>query len=303
MARRVLVTGATGFIGRHLVPYLRGSGWEVVAPERRELAPDTQWRDALQGVEAVVHLAAIAHERALACERSRDYEPLRRVNVLGAARLAREAAAAGVRQLVFMSSIGVCGDETDGAPFTEASVPAPRSLYARSKLEAELALAEVAAASAMRVVALRPTLVYGPENGGNFLRLLRAVAAGWPLPLASVSNRRHLTYLGNLASAVAAALSTPSTGGPLVVCDREAVSTPELVRALAEGMAVTPRLVRVPPRWLLFAGGALGRRDTVRRLVGSLEADASRAQRALGWTPPFAAGEALRSTGRWYAQR
>src|SRR3954469_4879267 len=179
MARRVLVTGATGFIGRYLVPYLRGSGWEVVALERRELAPDTPWRDALQGVEAVVHLAAIAHERALACERSRDYEPLWRVNVLGAARLAREAAAAGVRQLVFMSSIGVCGDETDGAPFTEASVPAPRSLYARSKLEAELALAEVAAASAMRVVALRPTLVYGPENGGNFLRLLRAVAAGW----------------------------------------------------------------------------------------------------------------------------
>src|SRR5438105_2518773 len=234
-SRIVPVTGASGFIGRHLVTLLERSGWIVRRSPRRELASEATHRDALQGAEAVVHLAAIANDRALACERARDYESLRRVNVLGAERLAREAAGAGVRHFVFMSSIGVCGDETEGTPFTEETPPAPRSLYARSKLEAEEALSALATTRGLGLTMLRPTLVYGADNGGNMLRLLKAIHGRLPLPLGAVRNRRHLTYIGNLTSAIAAALQR-GPAGTLLICDAQAVSTPELIAALAKGM-------------------------------------------------------------------
>jgi nucleoside-diphosphate-sugar epimerase len=269
-------------------------------PARRELGPQTDWRDAFAGVQAVVHLAAVAHERAMACERARDYETLRRVNVLGTERLAREAAAAGVRHFVFASSIGVCGDETRGAPFTETSAPAPRSLYARSKLEAEHALAAVSASSGLAVTLLRPTLIYGPGNGGNFLRLLRAVESAWPLPLAAIRNRRNLAYVDNVVSAIVAALARPEATGPLVVCDAEAVSTADLVARLAHAMGRPARLFALPPGVLLAAGRVLGKSDMVRRLVASLEADCGKARRVLGWQPRVSASEGLARTAAWY---
>jgi UDP-glucose 4-epimerase len=303
MAQRMFVTGASGFLGRHLIAELEARGMQARA-ERRELAPDTHWRDALAGCEVVVHLAAVAHERAEAHERARDYEPLRLANALATERLAKEAAAVGVRRFVFMSTIGVCGDETSGAPFTEASPPSPRSLYAASKLEAERLLAAVAAQTAMAVTVLRPTLVYGPGNPGNLLRLLRALERGWPLPLAWVSNRRSLTYVGNLVAAVLALLDARDTGGEtFVVCDEERLSSPEIVRALASGMGLAPRLVPVPPAMLGFAGRAAGRVDLVRRLVGSLEADAAKLRARLGWRAPFRSAEALARTGAWYRSR
>jgi nucleoside-diphosphate-sugar epimerase len=296
----VLVTGASGFVGRHLVRELERAGWRVASCGRRELGPHTAWRDALEGNQAVVHLAAIAHERATACERARDYETLRRVNVHGTERLAREAAAAGVRHFVFASSIGVCGDETHGLPFTEASAPAPRSLYAKSKLDAEQALAAVSASTGLAVTMLRPTLIYGPGNGGNFLRLLRAVESAWPLPLAAIRNRRNLAYVDNVVSAIVAALAHPEATGPLVVCDAEAVSTPDLVARLAHAMGRPARLFPLPPGALLAAGRVFGKGDMVRRLVASLEADCGKARRVLAWQPRVSASEGLARTAAWY---
>jgi nucleoside-diphosphate-sugar epimerase len=297
---RVFVTGATGFIARHLLQELERHGTWTAASVRRELAPDTRWRDAFEGARSVVHLAATAHERAEVLERKGDYETLRRVNALAAERLAREAAAAGVRHMVFLSTIGVCGDETSGEPFTEESPAAPRSLYAASKLEAERLLGAVAAETGLAVTVLRPTLIYGPGNRGNFLRLLRAANRGFPLPLASVRNRRSLTYVGNLVSAIVAILARQDLTGAYVVCDAESLSTPQILRALAIGLGRPARLLPFPPAMLRFAGEAMGQGALVRRLVGSLEADCGKLQRAAGWHPRFAPAAALADTANWF---
>jgi nucleoside-diphosphate-sugar epimerase len=299
---KVLVTGATGFVGRHLLAALQAKGIAAIAA-RRELGPYTAWRDLLGGVGSVVHLAAAAHERAERLERGGDYESLRAVNALAAERLAREAAAAGVEHFVFLSTIGVCGDETWGEPFTEESAPAPRSLYAASKLEAERLLAAVSSESGLAVSVLRPTLVYGPGNGGNVLRLLKAVDRGWPLPLASVHNRRSLTYVGNLVSAIVAVLGRRDAAGPFVVCDAEALSTPEIVRCLAAGLGRPARLLPLPAAALRVAGTVTGRQDLVRKLVGSLEADAGKLRSRVGWEPAFAPRKALALTAEWFGAR
>jgi nucleoside-diphosphate-sugar epimerase len=286
----VLVTGASGFVGGHLASELERRAIAFRALPRREIGPRTDWSDALRGIDRIVHLAALAHERA------RDTHSLRRVNALGAERLARCAAQAGVRQFIFISTIGVHGDETHGTPFSEASALEPRSPYAASKLEAEQLLARLP----LQVTVLRPTLVYGPRNPGNFLRLLRWVDRGWPLPLASVTNRRNLTYVGNLVAAIAAALSRDPLGGTFIVCDAEPVSTPSLIRGLAAGLERGAHLLPFPPGALRFAARGLGMSDLARRILGSLEADPSKLFHALQWRPPFAPPEALRETARWY---
>lgn len=302
---RLAVTGASGFVGGHLCAHLAASGIQVTAIDYRRLveASDPRVPEGLQGAQALVHLAAIAHERAEALDQAREHEMFRRVNALGAEQLARQAAANGVEHFVFISTIQVCGDETHGSPFREDTVPRPRSVYARSKLEAEERLAKVARQTGLRLTVLRPTLVYGPGNGGNFLRLLRLVQRGWPLPFGAVRNRRSLTYVGNLVSAIAAVAQSRSATGVFIVCDSVPFSTPELVRGLAAAMRRRALLVPVPPLLLRAAARAVGRADTARRLLGSLEADPGRLQRTLAWSAPFSNDEGLRATAEWFATR
>jgi nucleoside-diphosphate-sugar epimerase len=272
----ILVTGASGFIGSHLAAELQRRGVAFRASDIR-LGPDADWRQALQGVRTVVHLAALAHDRV--------HGDVHGVNALGTQRLAQAAAEAGARHFIFTSTIGVHGEETSGAPFTEASPFAPRSRYAESKLRAEELLAEVA----LPVTVLRPTLVYGPRNPGNMRRLLRWVARGWPLPLASVDNRRSLTYVGNLVAAIVALIEKPLRG-TYIVCDETPISTPALVLELAAGLGKRARLFPFPPFTL------------PRRLACSLEADAIKLYRDLQWRPPAVNSRGLRETARWYRE-
>ena len=259
---RVAVTGASGFIGSALCPALAAAGPEIVSREH---------------AQSVVHLAGVAHRRAAPAE-------IRRVNVDLALRVGREAAAAGAH-MIFMSSVKVHGDRSQ-IPFTEASSMKPGDVYAQSKAAAERALRDL---PGLQLTVLRPPLVYGPGVKANFLALMRALARGWPLPLASVANRRSLLFAGNLADAVLRCLESPAASGKTyLVADGEAGSTAQLCRELGDALGRPARLFAFPAA-LLPA-----------KLAGSLEVDDAALRGELGWKPPVTRQEALQATARWY---
>lgn len=309
----LLVTGANGFVGSALCEALeraghglrravRGPG-NTGAPRATvavgDIGAKTDWRDALAGSDCVVHLAARTHVlREAAADPLAEY---RRVNVEGTRRLAEQAAAAGVRRLVFLSSVKVNGERTVSQAFVEGDPPRPEDAYGISKWEAEQELLQIARATGLEVVVLRPPLVYGPGVKGNFLRLLRLVARGVPLPLASVHNWRSLVYLGNLVDAILTATGAPqSAGQTYLVSDGEDVPTPDLIRAIARALGAQPRLFPCPPALLRAAAALAGRGGEAARLTGSLQVDSSRIRRELGWQPPFTLGQGLAETARWF---
>jgi nucleoside-diphosphate-sugar epimerase len=304
-----LITGATGVVGRALCAALDGRGlpFRPLSREPRPghftigtMTPQTAWGEALEGADCVIHLAARVHVM-----REQGADPLgayRRDNVETTLNLARQAAAAGVRRLVFLSTIKVNGEETaPGRPFTEADAPAPQGPYAQSKHEAETALAALSAETAMELVTIRPPLVYGPGVRANFRAMLQALRLGLPLPFAALDNRRSLVAVDNLADLIIACASHPRAAGQLILAaDGEDLSTPQLLSVLAEAMGRKARLFAVPPGMLMAAARLVGRRDAMRRLTGSLQVDTTRARTLLGWQPPVAAGEALAATARDY---
>jgi len=302
---KILVTGATGFVGRILCDQLSTSGHLVVSAVRREsgllnevvvgdLGPATDWWQALAGCDAVVHLAARVHMM-----REDAVDPMalfRAINAEATLNLARQAAQAGVKRFVFVSTIKVSGEGRD-EPYRETDVPAPEDAYAISKWEAEQGLRRIAQETGLEVVILRPPLVYGPGVKANFLRLMQMVARGWPLPLGAIRNRRSVLYLGNFVDAIRACVEHPAAAGQtFLLDDGEAVSTPDLIRALATAMGRPARLVPVPVGVLQLAGALMGKRAAVARLTGSLFVDSSAIRSRLGWTPPFSMEAGLAAT-------
>jgi nucleoside-diphosphate-sugar epimerase len=313
---QVLVTGATGFIGRHLVDALLRRGHRVSCVVRRaseippalhaepvvrieidDIAGDIDWAPRLQGVDAVVHLAARVHVMQ---ETAADpLESFRRVNALGTRRLAEAAVAAGVRRFVYVSSIKVNGESTSDAPFRADDAPAPADPYAVSKLEAERRLWGLAAKSATEFVVVRPPLVYGPGVKGNFARLVQWVERGLPLPLGAIRNRRSLLAVENLVDFLGVCLVHPRAAGEVfLVADGHDWSTPQLIRAIAAALQRPPRLIPVPAWLLTGAAGLLGRRAAIARLCGSLQVDIAKNREWLEWAPPVDAAQAVASTVR-----
>jgi nucleoside-diphosphate-sugar epimerase len=266
-----------------------------------DLGPDTDWHAALHGCDAVVHLAARVHVMHDAVgDVLGEY---RRANTAGTARLAELAHAARVRRFVFVSTAKVLGEASpSGRPFTDDDPPAPSGPYALSKAQAERALERLAEDGTMRVVSVRPPLVYGPGVGANFLRLMHTVARGWPLPLGAIANRRSMVYVGNLADAIAAVLENPNASGPCLVSDGEDVSTPELVRRVAAALDRPARLIPVPPALFFAAGALLGRRADVERLLGDFAVVPTRLI-SLGWRPPYSLAQGLVATVDWFRSR
>jgi len=302
---KVLITGATGFVGRALCEQLMAAGQAVIPAVRcRAAFPDevvvgdigssTDWRMALAGCDAVVHLAARVHMM-----RDDAHDPLalyRETNTEATLNLARQAAQAGVRRFVYISTIKVNGEGRD-APYRETDAPAPEDAYAISKWEAEQGLLRIAADTGLEVVILRPPLVYGPGVKANFLRLMQLVKKGWPLPLAAIRNRRSLLYLGNFVDAIRLCVEHPAAAGQtFLLDDGEAVSTPELIRAVAQAMVRPARLLGVPVRVLEFMGALLGKRAAVARLTGSLWVDSSFIRSRLNWTQPYSMEAGLAAT-------
>lgn len=299
---KVLVTGAAGFVGRALCQVLDAAGYVVVAAVRRgsglpnevvvgDIGPATDWRDALAGCDAVVHLAARVH--MMHDSGSHALAAYRRTNAEATLNLARQAVQAGVKRFVFASTVKVNGEGRD-APYRETDAPAPEDAYAISKWEAEQGLHALAGETGLEVVILRPPLVYGPGVKANFQRLIEVVQRGWPLPLGGVRNRRSLLYLGNFVDAIRLCIEHPAAAGQtFLLDDGEPVSTPELIRRLAHAMGRPARLLPVPPRLLEVAGMLVGKRAAVARLIGSLHVDSTAIRARLGWTPPFSLQQGL----------
>lgn len=291
------MTGADGFVGRALVDFLRERGDSVVAVTRRARAipgvrvvevPDIRtavWDRVLRDVDSVIHLAGRAHVL-----RERNPDPLaefRAVNVRPTIDLFRASQAANVERFVFVSSIGVNGNFTAGRAFTETDIPRPAEAYAASKWEAEQSLRELLRPDATRLIIVRPSLIYGAHAKGNFLRLMRWIDAGWPLPFGALSAKRTFLGLTSFCDLLRKCASIPVEGEQLFVAgDDGGVSTSELVGALAAAMQVRSRQSRVPLKLLSILARSLNRRAEFDRLSKPLEVDSSHARASLGWTSP-----------------
>jgi nucleoside-diphosphate-sugar epimerase len=312
----ILITGASGFVGCALSSRLIRDNWHVrgtllateapsgliqgVEPILIEpLGPATSYEHALKNVDVVIHLAARVHVmKDTAADPLKEF---RFTNTEGTICLADQAAAAGVKRFVFMSTIGVNGNMSGNRAFTESDDPSPHNPYSVSKLEAEHGLREISEETGMEVVIVRAPLVYGPGNPGNFLSLLRTIAKGIPLPLASVYNRKSFLYVENLADALACCVFNPNAAGhTYLVSDGEDVSTPELIRRVASAMEKPARLFPFPTGLMRYAGKLFGKSSAVERLVGSLQVDSSRIRRELGWKPPLTMEQGLVKTVAWF---
>jgi CMP-N-acetylneuraminic acid synthetase/nucleoside-diphosphate-sugar epimerase len=313
---RVLVTGATGFVGPTLCGLLAEAGYAVRAAVRRpddivtaasehvcvgDIGPSTDWTAALQGVSAVVHAAGRAH---VLNEAPSNSDPYITTNTEGTACLANAAARAGAVRFIFVSSIKVNGEETRDRPYTATDTPRPEDPYGRSKWLAEQSLAAIAAQTGIETVIVRPPLVYGPGVKANFLRLLRWVDRSVPLPLGAVNNRRSLVSVWNLCDLLVNVVANRAAAGmTFLVSDADDLSTPELIRRIAAEMRRPARLLPVPSGVLRLVGAITGYGREVNRLCGSLAVDPTATRAVLGWSPVLTVDEGLSRTVSWYLSR
>jgi nucleoside-diphosphate-sugar epimerase len=307
----ILVTGATGFVGRALVQRLlvmNESQFVAVAvrqhiqqwPARvlvRVTGDLEDWSVPLGDISVVVHCAARVH--VMVDKVANPLAEFRRVNVQGTLNLARQAAASGVRRFVFLSSIKVNGEATQlGYPFTADDAPAPLDAYGVSKLEAEQGLREVARQTGIEVVIIRPPLVYGPGVKSNFAAMIHWLKSGVPLPLGAIHNQRSLVSIDNLVDLIVTCLTHPvAANQTFLVSDGEDVSTTVLLRRMSQYLGRPARLIPVPVSWLKLTAAFMGKRDMAQRLCGSLQVDIEKTWRLLGWMPLISLDEGLKRTG------
>ncbi|HEK1241784.1 UDP-glucose 4-epimerase family protein [Pseudomonas aeruginosa] len=312
---RILVTGASGFVGRALSEQLQRLGHEVVAAARStssripssvrsvltgDLCPDTDWSEALQAVDIVIHAAARVH---VMNETLADpLQEFRKVNVEATLNLARQAASKGIRRFIFISSIKVNGEATEyGRPYRADDEPRPIDPYGLSKLEAERGLLDLAARTGIEVVIIRPVLVYGPGVKANFLNMMKVINKKIPLPFLLVDNRRSLVALTNLVDLITSCLEHPSAANQVfLVSDDEDLSTSELLKRMGIALGAPARLLPVPVFLMKFIARMLGKGAFSQRLLGSLQVDISKTKGLLAWHPPLNVDEALKETARHF---
>lgn len=304
----ILVTGATGFIGQALLSkLLRCEQLKVGAALRSangfnsckayivgDFTDNIDWSSALIDQQVVIHAAARAH--IMKDEVADPLAEYRKVNVEGTLNLARQAAKAGVKRFVFISSIKVNGEQTHlGKPFTAEDAPMPEDAYGISKMEAEQGLQQLAAETGMEVVIIRPPLVYGPGVKGNFASMIKLVEKGLPLPLGAIHNRRSLVALDNLVDLIITCIDHPAAANQVFLAgDGKDLSTTELLRGVARAMGKPARLIPVPAGLLQLGATVLGKKAMAQRLLGSLQVDISKARKLLGWTPPLTVEQGLK---------
>lgn len=304
---KILLTGSNGFIGRALRAQLLRDTHNVVSAVRKsgeqstsnevavgDIGSDTDWHQALEGCEAIVHCAARVH--MMRDDAVDKLAAFRQMNVEGTLNLARQAIAAGVRRFIFLSTIKVNGELSPlGRPFQPDDTPAPNDSYGISKLEAELKLQKICVESGMEFVVIRPALVYGPGVVGNFRALLNWVRRGIPLPFGAINNRRSFVALDNLIDLISVCLTHPSAANQVFLAsDGEDVSTTDLLLKIAKAYGRGVHLLPVPASWLWVSAAGLGKKGVADRLLGSLVVDSSKAFELLGWHPVVSMDEQLR---------
>ena len=314
----IVVTGANGFVGSRLLESLLTADHAVTAALRRGvsgldprvtqrlvkgLLPEQDWQVLLGGQHAVIHCAARVH---VMDESSADpLAEFRKVNVEGTLNLARQAAAAGIKRFIFISSIKVNGEGTAiGAPYIADAQPAPLDPYGISKMEAEQGLRALAADTGMEVVIIRPVLVYGPCVKANFLSMMRWLHKGVPLPFGAIHNRHSLVALDNLVDLIVTCIDHPAAANQtFLVSDGEDLSTTELLRRMGIALGRSARLLPVLSRLLEAGAAMLGKKALSQRLCGSLQADISKTRELLNWTPPVSVDDALRKTAKHFLEQ
>lgn len=311
---RVLVTGASGFIGGFLCPVLEKAGHTLVSAVRSipksqsgirqyvvvgNIGSSTDWMAILQDVDVVIHLAARVHVMTETADA--PVSALRMINVYGTERLARQAAEIGVKRLVYVSSIKVNGEATNGIPFSADDAAQPLDAYGVSKFEAEQKLEKISEETGLEVVIVRPPLVYGPGVGGNFICLLQHIDRELPLPFGRVDNHRSLLNVSNLCDFLNVCVSHSNAAGQVfLVSDSHDVSTRDLILGLASEMRKSVWLLPIPVGLLRFVGKLFGKQAEMDRLCGSLQLDIEKTRRMLSWEPRFTLGEGLQETVTWY---
>lgn len=304
--QHIMVTGASGFVGQSLCESLQRQPYALtlicrsIASTYKDIQQvatidaQTDWCNILSGVNVIIHLAARVH--VMREQFVNRLDAYRETNVEGTLNLARQAAQAGVKRFIFISSIKVNGEQTlAGRPFAAFDVPNPQDPYGISKYEAEQGLLELAEETDMEVVIIRPPLVYGPGVKGNFASMMKWVQAGWPLPLGAIDNRRSLVSLDNLISLIIKCIDHPAAANQVFLAsDGEDLSTSDLLRRLADAAGVPSRLIPVPAGVLRTGLSLIGKGAIAQRLLGSLQVDIAKTQKLLGWTPPITVDEGLR---------
>ncbi|WP_024586627.1 NAD-dependent epimerase/dehydratase family protein [Aliihoeflea sp. 2WW] len=308
--KRIVITGASGVIGTALLDNLRETGDAITAASRREahfppgvrhvkvgeVGAETDWRDALEGQDALVHLAALLPSPAHSPD---DFD---RVNAAGTARIVEQAERYGIKTIIFLSSIAVVTANANSVAVDDITPPNPANAYGRSKLRAEEAVMRFASIGRTGIC-LRPPLVYGAQSRGNWRAMMTLAASGLPLPFGAVDNRRTMISVGNLVGAIRHCLenASPERSGAYAVADRESVSLAQMFRDLREGMGRRPLLVPVPAPLLAVPLRLAGKGQIADSLFGDLEVDSSRFRDAFAWSPPESARDAIRRSGQEFA--
>ncbi len=313
---KILITGATGFVGRALFENLKSKKKYLIHLTSRtnqeklfegaktfnigEIDRNTNWKDALDGVSCIVHCAARAHMME---KKQRDsLNSYRRINVDGTRNLAKQAAAIGIKRFIFLSSVKVNGEETIASnSFKYDDIPLPKDAYGISKWEAEQELLEIYKKTGLELVIIRVPLIYGARVKGNFLRLLDLIYKQIPLPLFNINNSRSFIGLDNLVDLIIHCIDHPrATGKTFLVSDGEDVSIPDLIRKLSKIMGKSTRLFSFPISIFKLMSYLVGKTPEVNRLIGSLRVNSSHTRKILGWNPPFSLDEGLEKTVHWY---
>jgi len=313
---KILITGATGFVGRGLFENLKfkknflahlttRTNQEKISEGAKtfnigEIDSNTNWKDALDGVSCIVHCAARAH--MMEKNQTDSLNAYRRINVDGTRNLAKQAAGIGIKRFIFLSSIKVNGEETTASKsFKYDDIPQPKDSYGISKWEAEQALLEISKKTGLEIVIIRVPLIYGVRVKGNFLRLLDLVYKQMPLPFFNINNSRSFIGLDNLVDLIIHCIDHPkATGKTFLVSDGEDISTPDLIIKLSKIMGRSTRLFSFPISIFKLISYLIGKTPEVNRLIGSLRVNSSHTRKILEWNPPFSLDEGLEKTVLWY---